>query len=322
VLLALLALLACGAMAVPAAGQAAAPKTITVAANEPEVDNCWPFGSVQGGGDWRPNFAFVYQNIPAFELKPGDILAFDLGSVNDFDIQLDLALARTTVNGGDENAGPFTTVVTNTQTPSNPRGDETAGDYELGFVAQAPFSFPGGGLLIRISNPSAAFNMDATCNGSLAGAVDSADTSGFFVARRFRDADGVSPWDDGDIGPIGQFRLTLLPTSNGFSFGKLIRNKKRGTAQLPVTVPGPGTLALAGKGIKAKSARRDEFAGTSVAAAGTVKLKIKPKGKLRKKLAENHRAKSRISVTFTPGGDPAGDPKTVPKRIKLIKRAP
>jgi hypothetical protein len=77
--------------------------------------------------------------------------------MNDADIQLEIALARTTTNGGIEEGQPFEAVVTNTQTPLNPRGDAVIGNFELRFTAEAPFSFPGGGLIIRFSNPSASY---------------------------------------------------------------------------------------------------------------------------------------------------------------------
>lgn len=60
--------------------------------------------------------------------------------------------------------------------------------------------------------------------------------------------------DNGDttaaIGRIG----TAPPPSSSFAFGKLRRNKRRGTATLTVEVPGPGTLALSGRGLVQESA--------------------------------------------------------------------
>jgi DNA-binding beta-propeller fold protein YncE len=100
------------------------------------------------------------------------------------------------------------------------------------------------------------------------------------------------------------------PPSNEFSFGKLKRNKKKGTAKLTVTVPGPGGLELA-KNSKVKGAEK------RADAAGDVKLSVKPKRKAKQKLAEDGRAKVRAEVTYTPDG---GDPNTQSKRVKLVKR--
>ena len=313
-----LALIAGVAVAIPANGAAATPKTITVAAAAPDVNNCWPFGEATEPSDlWTPYFGFVYKNIPPFELKAGDTFAFDSGVANDHDIQVDIALAATTTNGGDANAGPFTTIANNTRTPTSPRGDDIPNNYELGFVAQAPFTFAGGGLIVRVSNPGPAFLPDDTCDWQLVGHTND-DTSNFFVKRVFTDPDGVSPWADEDDGPVGQFRLTLLPESNRITFGKLQRNKKKGTARLPVTVPGKGTLALSGKGVKAQAA--GATAETSVAGAGTVLLPIKAKGKTRKRLFSTGKAKVRVSVTFTPTSDPAEPPGTQTIKLKLRKK--
>jgi hypothetical protein len=313
---ALVAAVVCSLLALPATGVAATPKTITVAAETPQTGNCWPFGASFDAMDptdhWTPYFGFVYKNLPAFHLKTGDVLGFDLGSTNDHDFQADIALAPAN-NGTDANTAAFTTVVTNNQTPRNPRGDDTEGDYEMGFVSEGDFNFAGGGLIIRFSNPGASFAGDANCDADLVGATDGTDGSGLFVSRVFTDADGVSPWDQGDEGPIGQFRVILSPSSNQIKLGKLQRSKRTGTAKLFVNVPGPGTLSMSGKGIKRQSS-------PGLSQAGNVKLLVKPKGRLRRQIAGRHSAKTRLSVTFTPGGDPPGDPATIARKIKLVKR--
>jgi virginiamycin B lyase len=95
-----------------------------------------------------------------------------------------------------------------------------------------------------------------------------------------------------------------------FSFGKVKRNKRKGTAKLPVNVPGAGGLALA-KTKKVKGADK------AAAAAGSVKLPIKPKGKAKKKLNRKGKAKVKAEVTYSPQG---GTPSTKSKRVKLKKR--
>ena len=114
-------------------------------------------------------------------------------------------MARTTTNGGDQEAEPFVTVAHNTQTPVNPRGNTTVGDFELQWTVEAPFSFPGGGLIIRFSNPSAGYLADGTCTQVLVWG-EAADTSGYFVKRVYFDANGVYPWDYQDGTRIGAFR--------------------------------------------------------------------------------------------------------------------
>jgi hypothetical protein len=180
---------------------------VTIAPASPTTANCFPFAS---GINWAPFMGFVYQNVPAFQVKTGDAIAFDLSGTNpEADVQLDIEMAATTTNGGDVSQS-FTKVVTNTQTPANPRGDLITGNFELRFIAQAPFSFPGGGLIIRFSNPSASYVMDGNCEADLVG-TSGADSSGYFVKRFYKDPDGVPPYanEDADPGDIGGFQLTL-----------------------------------------------------------------------------------------------------------------
>lgn len=110
----------------------------------------------------------------------------------------------------------------------------------------------------------------------------------------------------GPVCDIGAFELepasAALP-SNVFRFGKLKRNKRKGTATLTVVVPGPGTLALKGKGVAGKRT------------AG-VKLLIKSKGKAKRRLGRTGKVKVRLRVTYTPSG---GAPNTKAKTVKLIK---
>ena len=87
------------------AGQAAfaSASTVTIApTSTPPGANCYPFGIGSGGSPgWNPFIGFVYKDIPAFQLKTGDVLAFDLGAVNvEANIQFQIDVARTTVNGG------------------------------------------------------------------------------------------------------------------------------------------------------------------------------------------------------------------------------
>ena len=134
----------------------------------------------------------------------------------------------------------------------------------------------------------------------------------------------VEPDADKDgYGDETQDRCPVDPNTQGLcqiSFGKLKRNTKKGTAILPVTVPGAGTLSLSGKGLvkqRAAGAYRAARADKTVAGAGTVKLLVEPKGKARRKLNRAGRARVKAIVTYTPSGAP---PVAQPKRVKLIKQ--
>jgi hypothetical protein len=105
-----------------------------------------------------------------------------------------------------------------------------------------------------------------------------------------------------------------------FSFGRLKRNKKRGTAVLPVTVPGAGTLSLSGRGVagqQANTSRAASAGGRAVASASTVKLLVKGKGKKKKTLNETGKVKLNLAITYTPTG---GDPSTQSIKVKLTKK--
>jgi hypothetical protein len=104
-------------------------------------------------------------------------------------------------------------------------------------------------------------------------------------------------------------KVTLTYPDNSFTIGKAKKNKKKGTAKLPVEVSGPGSLDLAGKGLKPVSADATD--------AGTVKLAVKTKGKTKKKLKKKGKKKVKPSVTFTPTG---GDPDTQTTKVKLVRK--
>ena len=110
------------------------------------------------------------------------------------------------------------------------------------------------------------------------------------------------------------------PPSNAFSFGKLKLNKRRGTATLIVLVSGPGELALTGKGLVKQGTTAD--AGNlraierTLTAAGKVKLRVKAKGRKRRKLNRTGRVKVAAKVTYTPT---FGLPATKTRKIRLRK---
>jgi hypothetical protein len=99
-------------------------------------------------------------------------------------------------------------------------------------------------------------------------------------------------------------------TANAFSFGKVKRNKRKGTAKLAVNVPGPGELDLA-------RTKKVKPQGKRAPAEGEVKLAVKPRRKSRRALRKKGKAKVGAEVTYTPDG---GEPNTNSKRIKLIER--
>jgi hypothetical protein len=98
------------------------------------------------------------------------------------------------------------------------------------------------------------------------------------------------------------------PPSNAFIIGKARRNPRKGTALLPVKVPGPGTLGLTGRGVKRSSAE------TVNAAAA---LKVAATGALKRRLRRRGHAQVSVAVTYTPLG---GSPSTTTTSLKLQLR--
>ena len=116
-----------------------------------------------------------------------------------------------------------------------------------------------------------------------------------------------------DVGSFGGgWSLALNAPDNALTTGKPKLNKKKGTAQLPVTVGDAGQLTLRGKGVKSASASK----AVAVKGPGTTKLTVKAKGKTLRQLNSTGSAKVKVKITFTPTG---GTSSTTTKKIKLKK---
>jgi hypothetical protein len=126
------------------------------------------------------------------------------------------------------------------------------------------------------------------------------------------DGDGLALPDAGAFefpSPGGPVATPASPPSNLFSLGKPKRNQKRGTAKLPVSVPGPGSLLLTGRGVVKRR--------KAVAAAGTVRLLIKATGGAKKTLDATGKRRVKATVTYTPTG---GIAKSKSKQLILKER--
>jgi hypothetical protein len=103
---------------------------------------------------------------------------------------------------------------------------------------------------------------------------------------------------------------------NGFTFGKLKRNLRKGTAKLTVRVSGPGTLRL-------KKTSRARGASKRAAEVGSVRLQIRPRGEARRRLERvgkrkrTSMAKVTAKVRYRPSG---GEPSKKSKRVTLKRR--
>ena len=192
------------------------PAVSVVPASQTRVENCIPFGANSDYGFT----GFIYRDIPAFSIRPGDRLRFDLGLMNDLNVRRNIYLSRANINplpgGSSQNVSAlgWTQLVSDSQLPANPRGDAIAGNFELAYTVQASFSFPGGGLIIGFgASPPGDFS-DNTCDQVLV-ATTAADVSGKFHRRFFSKPDqttGILDQGESDTSSIGGFIIeTALP---------------------------------------------------------------------------------------------------------------
>jgi hypothetical protein len=91
--------------------------------------------------------------------------------------------------------------------------------------------------------------------------------------------------------------------------GKVRRNRKKGTATLPLTLPVGGTVVGSGKGLKRVQ--------VTAAGAGAVDLPVKPKGAKRRKLNAEGRAKVSEKISFSASCGATGESVS---KLKLRKR--
>lgn len=118
--------------------------------------------------------------------------------------------------------------------------------------------------------------------------------------------------DDGSLSRGWSLTLTGPVPSNSLTVGEAALNKKKGTANLPVTLPNPGTLTGSGNGAKVSRS----------VTAGKVSLLVKAKGKKKRTLLETGKVKLRVAITYTPSaGSPptAGPAVTQTVKVKLKK---
>jgi hypothetical protein len=148
-------------------------------------------------------------------MNVGSHFAFDLGALNDVDIRRNIYFAVANANpaggGAPQNirALGWTKVVSDSQTPQNPRGDTIVGNYELIYTAEAPFDFPGGGFIVGFGGSPPGAYADFGCEQVLVG-TSSSDISGFFHRRFYIQTDqtlGVLDGSNSDGGSLGGIKI-------------------------------------------------------------------------------------------------------------------
>lgn len=99
--------------------------------------------------------------------------------------------------------------------------------------------------------------------------------------------------------------------ASALQLGALKLNPKRGTGTLKVSLGGPGTLTLSGKGVATLK--------RTVKKGGWTALAIKPKGALLRTLEKKGRASAKVTVTFSQTGD---TPTSRTRKLVLKHQAP
>ena len=94
--------------------------------------------------------------------------------------------------------------------------------------------------------------------------------------------------------------------SNAFTIGRPILNRRKGTARLPVTLPGAGTLIATGSGVFT----------LPVAGPGTVTVPVRARGRKRRALNRHGKVALKLTVSFEPRG---GLPRAQTVRLRLRK---
>ena len=134
-------------------------------------------------------------------------------------------------------------------------------------------------------------------------------------AERFQvalsDATGDAALAQG--GSIANVTIARSEPDNRFTLGQAIK-KRNGSAEIPVTVPGPGQLTSDDAGAKDQL----KTVSTAASAAGTIILKVKPSKSTKRKLRRGKKVKLTAKITFTPTGGSANSAETP---VKLKKSA-
>jgi hypothetical protein len=191
------------------------------------------------------------------------------------------------------------------------------GNLYTGAGSSTPATPPGTGLQTFAANvPIQAGDLVGLDIGDSAAASGSGPSApGSTSAEWFeRLADGATAPPDLESPGFEILFNAEVAASNALTVGTTQRNKKKGTARLNLTLPNPGDLTAAGRGVRASFAQ----ARTSNAlAAGPAQLRIRATGKKRKKLNATGKVKVNVAITYRPQ---FGDPLTQSVKVKLRKK--
>ncbi|MEO6512421.1 MAG: PKD domain-containing protein [Nocardioides sp.] len=116
----------------------------------------------------------------------------------------------------------------------------------------------------------------------------------YTATARVTDAVGHTATDTRTVTVTAAPVVVPVAVSNSFQIGKLKLNKIKGTAKMPITVPGPGTLVITGRGVVKQM--------YSPRTAGTFRVLVKSKGKKAATLKAAGKVRLKVTLTYTPTG--------------------
>lgn len=105
--------------------------------------------------------------------------------------------------------------------------------------------------------------------------------------------------------------------SNRVKVGRPKLNVLAGTAAIPITVPGPGSLRLAGRHVRFPRSTGQGSLEKNIEAGGTVVVLVGARGTTLQRLRRQGRAKVGIAVSYSPVG---GDGSSISQAVTLIRR--
>ena len=227
-------------------------------------------------------------------------------------------------NGGDDNVSQYAAAADGTLAPKSP-ATVPAGDEPFAIAVRpdtiGPTTTITGGPSGTVTSPNARFafssnepGSDFQCRIDGGGFIPCGSPKSYADLAIGAHSFAVRATDfTGNSGPAATRRWTVqrstVQPSNEFEIGAATPNKKKGTAELTIEVPGPGEVELGGPKVRRATAHADE--------AGEVTLRVKAAGKARKKLRKKGKAKVTVEVTFTPDG---GVPNTQSESLKLVRK--
>jgi hypothetical protein len=139
----------------------------------------------------------------------------------------------------------------------------------------------------------------------------------YSVGRSSLDGSAVDQSLTGAANGAGVAVDALSPSA--FTFGRTIYRGARGIAFIFVDVPGPGSIALAGKGVRGSFPGAARISAAHVVSeAGEVRILVRARGKAKRTLTRTGAVRLHVRVTYTPvGGASVSHTRTV--RLKKAR---